>query len=96
MRPSTCPISVNGTTMTMATANIAPIIPFSEAQRHPHLAARGTFHDGAPAPAPRFSRTPGAVSMPPGGPGAHTREALQAWGIDDADDLIDQGVAVQK
>jgi alpha-methylacyl-CoA racemase len=76
-------------------ACVAPIIPFSQAQQHPHLVARGTFQDGAPAPAPRFSRTPGSVSMPPGGPGAHTREALQAWGIDNADDLIDQGAAVQ-
>ena len=77
-------------------ACVAPIIPFSQAQQHPHLVARGTFADGAPAPAPRFSRTPGSVSMPPGGPGAHTREALQAWGIDNADELIEQGVAVQR
>ena len=77
-------------------ACVAPILPLSQAQQHPHLVARGTFQDGAPAPAPRFSRTPGSVSMPPGGPGAQTREALRAWGIDDADDLIDQGVAVQK
>ncbi len=76
-------------------ACVAPIIPLSQAQQHPHLVARGTFQDGAPVPAPRFSRTPASLSLPPGGPGAHTREALQAWGIDDADDLIEQGVAVQ-
>ncbi|MGZ5404799.1 MAG: CaiB/BaiF CoA transferase family protein [Nocardioides sp.] len=80
-------------------ACVAPVIPTSEAVDHPHLAARGTYVeiDGItqPAPAPRFSRTPGAVDMPPGGPGAHTREALAAWGIADIDRLIDSGAAVQ-
>ena len=27
------------------------------------------------------------ITMPPGGPGAHTREALAAWGVDDIDAL---------
>jgi alpha-methylacyl-CoA racemase len=27
--------------------------------------------------------------------GQHTRDALTAWGIDDADALIDAGVAIQ-
>ncbi len=80
-------------------ACVAPVIPTSEAVDHPHLAARGTYVevDGItqPAPAPRFSRTPGTVDMPPGGPGAHTREALAAWGIADVDRLIDSGAAVQ-
>ncbi|MEJ7794589.1 MAG: CaiB/BaiF CoA-transferase family protein [Nocardioides sp.] len=80
-------------------ACVAPVIPTSEAVDHPHLAARGTYIeiDGItqPAPAPRFSRTPGMVDMPPGGPGAHTREALAAWGIADVDRLLDSGAAVQ-
>ncbi len=67
-------------------ACVAPVLPLSEAATHPHLVARGTFVELEgiiqPAPAPRFSRTPGAVGMPPGGPGAHTREALAAWGAD--------------
>ena len=67
-------------------ACVAPVLPLSEAVTHAHLAARGTYveHEGVtqPAPAPRFSRTPGAVAQRPGRPGAHTREALVAWGVD--------------
>ena len=80
-------------------ACVAAIIPLSEAPAHPHLAARGTFVESAgitqPAPAPRFSRTVSSITMPPGGPGAHTREALTAWGVAEVDDLIDSGAAVQ-
>ncbi len=80
-------------------ACVAPVLPFSEAVKHEHLAARGTYVelDGItqPAPAPRFSRTPGAVSRPPAGPGAHTREALTAWGVAGVDDLLASGAAVQ-
>ena len=43
-------------------ACVAPVLDMSEAPRHPHLAARGTFApiDGVeqPMPAPRFSATP--------------------------------------
>ena len=80
-------------------ACVAPVLPMSEAVAHPHLAARETYLeiDGItqPAPAPRFSRTPSTVAMPPGGPGAHTRDALTAWGVDDVDALIESGAAVQ-
>jgi alpha-methylacyl-CoA racemase len=77
----------------------APILTLAEAAEHPHLVARGTFveRDGVvqPAPAPRFSRTPAALTTPPALPGGQTREALAAWGIDDVDKLVDSGVAVQ-
>jgi alpha-methylacyl-CoA racemase len=80
-------------------ACVAPVLPFAEAPAHPHLAARRTFVEAAgivqPAPAPRFSRTVTEVGMPPGGPGAHTREALAAWGIADVDALIASGAATQ-
>jgi alpha-methylacyl-CoA racemase len=80
-------------------ACVAPVVPLSEAPAHPHLAARGTFVEvegiTQPAPAPRFSRTPGSVAMAPQGPGAHTREALAAWGIEDVDGLVESGAAVQ-
>ena len=81
-------------------ACVAGILPLTEAMDHPHMAAREVFveHHGVrqPAPAPRFSRTPGSLSMPPApGSGAHTREALTAWGIAGVDALIEQGVAVQ-
>jgi len=48
-----------------------------------------------PAPAPRFSRTAPSLTTGPSTPGGSTREALAAWGIDDVDALIEQGVAVQ-
>ncbi len=80
-------------------ACVAAIVPLAEAPAHPHLAARDTFVeiDGVtqPAPAPRFSRTVATLAMAPTGPGAHTREALTAWGIEGVEALIDSGAAVQ-
>lgn len=42
-----------------------PVVPLDEVRDHPHMKAREAYveHEGAwhPAPAPRFSRTPGAV-----------------------------------
>ncbi|MFC0531556.1 CoA transferase [Phytohabitans kaempferiae] len=62
---------------------VAPILPFSEAVRHPHIAARGVFaeHEGRVQPAPRFSRTEATLSKGPSAPGQDTRVALGAWGI---------------
>jgi alpha-methylacyl-CoA racemase len=82
-------------------ACVQPVLSYAEAPQHPHLAARGTYveHEGIvqPAPAPRFSRTPGALSTPPPAtPGADTRTALEAWGITGVDALLDSGAAVQK
>jgi len=79
---------------------VAPVLTLTEAAEHPHLAARGTLveHEGVlqPAPAPRFSRTTPTLGAPPAPvPGADTREALAAWGIDDVDALIAAGVAVE-
>jgi alpha-methylacyl-CoA racemase len=81
-------------------ACVAPVLPMTEAFRHPHLRARGTFveRDGTtePAPAPRFSRTsPTLTTPPPARPGQDTREALTAWGIEDVERLIRSGAAVQ-
>ncbi|MEO5654194.1 MAG: CoA transferase, partial [Marmoricola sp.] len=81
-------------------ACVAPILPLSEAMEHPHMAAREVFVDNAgvrqPAPAPRFSRTPGQLSRPPAAkPGIDTREVLSAWGVADVDGLIERGAAVQ-
>jgi alpha-methylacyl-CoA racemase len=52
---------------------------------HPQLRARATIVDDygvdQPAPAPRFSRTPGAIQGPPPWPGQHTDAALADWGF---------------
>lgn len=66
-------------------ACVAPVLSLREAPTHPHLAARGTFTEHAgitqPAPAPRFSATPGRVHSPPALPGAHTAEVAEDWGV---------------
>ena len=63
----------------------APVLDLDEAPRHPHNVARQTFVDVAgviqPAPAPRFSATPGAIQGPPPAIGAHDREVLLDWGF---------------
>ncbi|PBC56293.1 CaiB/BaiF CoA-transferase family protein [Rhodococcus sp. ACPA1] len=63
----------------------APVLSLTEAPRHEHLVARGTFTEVAgvvqPAPAPRFSRTPGAIQGPPAAPGQHTDDVLGDWGF---------------
>ncbi len=64
----------------------APVLTMNEARAHPHNVARETFIEveGAPqpAPAPRFSRTPGSVDRPPVVPGTDTDTALVDWGFD--------------
>lgn len=68
-------------------ACVAPVLDLEEAPRHPHNRARGTFSDAfgvtQPAPAPRLSRTPGAIQRPPPAAGEHTDEVLAQLGIDD-------------
>jgi alpha-methylacyl-CoA racemase len=66
-------------------ACVAPVLDLEEAPRHPHNVARGAFVDIAgvtqPAPAPRFSRTPGHAASPPPLIGEHSRAVLKAWGL---------------
>jgi len=80
-------------------ACVAPVLPLTEAARHPHLAARGTYVDRGgvlqPAPAPRFSRTGASLTTGPSVPGGQTRDALSAWGVEDVDALLESGAAVQ-
>ena len=63
----------------------APVLDLDEAPKHPHNIARGTFVEVAgmtqPAPAPRFSRTPGSIRRPPPHPGQHTDEVLGEYGF---------------
>jgi alpha-methylacyl-CoA racemase len=67
-------------------ACFAPVLSFSEARTHSHSEARGAFVEVAgveqPAPAPRFSRTPGGVRRTPPGRGEGGTAALRDWGFD--------------
>jgi alpha-methylacyl-CoA racemase len=67
-------------------ACFAPVLSFSEAPRDPHNAARKSFVSVAgveqPAPAPRFSRTPGGVRRGPPERGEGGAAALTEWGFD--------------
>jgi alpha-methylacyl-CoA racemase len=66
-------------------ACFTPVLSLSEATRHPHAVARGTYVevDGItqPGPAPRFSRTPSSISQPPRPAGVGASAALEAWGL---------------
>ena len=59
---------------------MTPVLSLAEATQDAHLAARGTLlqRDGGtrPAPAPRFSRTPGQVPTAP-----DADELLARWGV---------------
>lgn len=63
----------------------APILNLDEAPKHPHNVARSAFVElggvTQPAPAPRFSATPGAIQGPPPKIGANNDEALSDWGF---------------
>lgn len=65
-------------------ACFAPVLDFEEAARHPHFVHRASFiqTDGIlhPAPAPRFSRTPGSAG-PIARRGADTRAVLAEQGM---------------
>ncbi len=80
----------------------APVMSMSEAHTHPHNVARENFVEVAgvtqPAPAPKFSRTPGRIHSPPSNPGEHTEAALADWGFaaDDIAALKDSGAIGRK
>jgi alpha-methylacyl-CoA racemase len=63
-------------------ACFAPVLDWDEAPLHPHNVARGSFvSDGGvvqPAPAPRFSRTPGAIAH---WPEQDLAAILDDWGV---------------
>jgi len=82
-------------------ACVTPVLSFSEAPEHPHLAARATFSNDfgvvQPAPAPRFSATPGAIAGPPPVAGDHSADILSRWGFaaDEVAELVESGVVLQ-
>lgn len=67
----------------------APVLDVDEAAAHPQNRQRGVYRhvEGLlqPAPAPRFSRTPGELDMPPSPPGHGGHAALLDWGVPRAD-----------
>jgi alpha-methylacyl-CoA racemase len=66
-------------------ACFAPVLSFTEARDHPHNAFRQSHLTlekvAQPAPAPRFSRTPGAVRRAPPERGAGGAAAQRDWGF---------------
>lgn len=64
-------------------ACVAPVLSLEEAEHHPHHVARGVFEtvDGVkqPAPAPRFSRTPGRIKPNPQTKPEDIDELLDDW-----------------
>jgi len=63
-----------------------PVLTWTEAPEHPHLAARGTFTEVGgivqAAPAPRFSRSEPDAPASPHAPGSDTDAVLTAAGYD--------------
>ncbi|MGH8691261.1 MAG: CoA transferase, partial [Burkholderiales bacterium] len=66
-------------------ACFAPVLSWSEAREHPQSVSRKSYLSigkvEQPSPAPRFSRTPGAVRRAPPERGEGGREALADWGF---------------
>ena len=66
-------------------ACVTPVLSMGEAPTHPQCLARGSFIEVAgvtqPAPAPRFSRTPGSVRRPPPRIGQDAAEILSDWSV---------------
>jgi alpha-methylacyl-CoA racemase len=78
-------------------ACFAPVLSLTEAPEHPHNKARRTFVDVdgvvQPAPAPRFSRTPGRIQHGPAKARPNSAETLRGWGLpaDEIADLMKSG-----
>jgi alpha-methylacyl-CoA racemase len=66
-------------------ACVTPVLDLSNAPNHPHMRARKVFLEVEgvvqPAPAPRFSRTPGQVQGPEPQIGEGGRDALARWRV---------------
>jgi len=64
----------------------APVLDYEEAAEHPHMVERQVFQEvegvRQPAPAPRFSRTPGAIQGPAGQVGVDRDSVLKDWAIE--------------
>jgi len=75
--------------MTGTDVCFAPVLTLAEAPLDPHNLARQTFVniEGViqPAPAPRFSVTPGAIQFPPHRVGSDNLTALRDWGFSETE-----------
>ncbi|MET0303379.1 MAG: CaiB/BaiF CoA-transferase family protein [Microbacteriaceae bacterium] len=64
-----------------------PVLSLDEAMHEPQVAERGTYVEEfgvvQPAPAPRFSATPAAITTPAPAAGKHSRAVLADFGFDD-------------
>ena len=82
-------------------ACVAPVLSMEDAPKHPHNAERKTFVEafGAvqPGPAPRFSRTAGAVNGAPAMAGGQSADVLKSWGVESerANGFFKAGAVVQ-
>jgi alpha-methylacyl-CoA racemase len=74
----------------------APVLSLDEAPSHAHNTSRATFVEVEgviqPAPAPRFSVTPGAIQGPPPAIGGDNAAALGDWGFS-RDEIADLAAA---
>lgn len=65
----------------------SPVLSITEAYDHPHNKARKLFLKNGkriePAPAPRFSRTPGSINRDLSGSNAETSKLLFDWGLNE-------------
>jgi len=82
-------------------ACVSPVLTLAEAKRDPQIAARSTLVERddvvQPAPAPRFTATPGSIGVRPQPAGHDTTAALLEWGVDQPrlDALLAAGVVSQ-
>ncbi len=70
-------------------ACVTPVLTMDEAPHDPAAHVRGAFVDVAgvvqPAPAPRFTRTPGRVATPPPTVGEHSCAVLRDYGFSESE-----------
>jgi alpha-methylacyl-CoA racemase len=82
-------------------ACVSPVLSLDEVSSHEHIAARDGFLEvdgrSEPAPAPRFSRTPGRVEHDTHAVGADTLAVLARWSVlpSDLERMLASGALVQ-
>ena len=63
----------------------APVLNYEESAEHPHMKSRNVYETidkvRQPAPAPRFSKTPGKIQISPSKSAENARTILEDWGV---------------